>query len=258
LQHDDVEKANHNAVKGYEIAIEQKNFNYQADFLYELLLISMKLGNSDDFNRYKECIQKLSKESSVDIQNQMSIILTKFSCFTNNLLEYNDLDVAISRLLKMVKYNNNQHKESQLLIIKSMAEILNGNASESIGTLQAYLLTNKLDADIRMKIITTLLYTDLSVLEGNPDYRYFNEIDLSIIKEIPALLPKFNLLDSLKNGLSILESSKVFYKEILKLNNFLLAEEFPFCVKLTNDKKLFNSMLDKYFMTDRFKTFLNG
>jgi len=258
LQHGDVEQANHNAVKGYKLAIEQKNFKYQADFLYELILISMERGDSDDFNRYEKCIQKLSKESSVDIKNQMSVILTKFSYFTNNMLDYTDLDVAVSRLLKMVKYTNNQHKESQLLIIKSIAKTLNGNSSESKDALQAYLLTNKLDADIRMKIITTLLYTDLSVLEGNPDYTYFNEIDLSIIKEIPALLPKFNLLDSLKNGLSILESSKVFYKEILKLNNFLLAEEFPLCVKLTNDKKLFNSMLEKYFMADRFKTFLNG
>ena len=258
LQHNDVAKANHNATKGYKLAKNQNNFSLQADFLYELILISMRFCNYDDFKMYKESVNELSKESSGDIKNQMSIVVTKFSSFTNNMMEYDDLDMNMSRLFKMVKYHKNQQQENQLFIIRSIAEILNGNSSESIGTLKACLLTNKLDADIRMKIVTILLYTDLSVLTANPDYTYFDEIDFSIVKEIPTLLPKFNLLDSLKNELSILESSKIFYEEILKLNNFLLAEEFPFCVKLTNDKNLFNNILEKYFMTDRFKTFLNG
>ena len=180
---------------GYDTTVTNRSKDYGCDMMlqqgkYRIAVQAKRSESELNFTSVQRVLGSLKKYNA-----QMSIVVTKFSSFTNNMMEYNDLDMNMSRLLKMVKYHKNQQQENQLFIIRSIAEILNGNSSELIDTLKACLLTKELDTDIRMKIVTILLYTDLSVLAANPDYTYFDEIDFSIIKEIPTLLPKFNLLD---------------------------------------------------------------
>jgi len=257
LQHGDVEKAQINASNGYKLALKQKNIPSQEEFLHELILISMRLCNYEDFEKYKLKIQKILKDSSMDIKGQMSILFTKFSLFTNGQLDHKDFNEIISRLLKMVRFNKDHHNESQLIIFQSIASILNNSISDAIVQLQDYLNSEDLDADIRIKNILILLYTDLAILQGNTDFSYFEEIDFSIIKEVPTLLPKYNLLHSLMKGGKLNENIDVFTKDIEGLNNYLLAEEFPFCLKLLDDTKKQDLILKRYFMLDKFKTFLN-
>lgn len=257
IQHNMIEEANNYALNGYNSACEQGSLDNQANFLLELFVISLKKGDTDSFERYKDDILILSKISSVNITNQYAVLLSTFIGYINNSIQYLEISSHIDRMLKMVRYNNS-NKEIQVFILKIIVDVVEGNSQKADLIIEDYYLSKqKLDADLRMRLILTLLYTDLSILNGKGDFSYFNKIDYSIVKEIPTLLPKFNYLLLLKDGSQIIDASRSYLDDIKNINTNLMTEELPFSIKLSNDKKIINSILCKFFMTERLNTFLN-
>ena len=258
LQHSKIKEAYKKAEEGYKSACEQNSSSHQADFLFELLTISLRRGNKNDFEKHTKDIISLSEQSSVNITNQLSVLLSKFVEYVNNSIEYSDIDPDIDRLLKMTRYNGNFHKETQVLILKIIVDVLEGNYTTCISLIEdEYLSAHKLEADKRMRLVLTLLYTDLSILNGKGNFNYFNQIGDSDVKEIPTLLPKFNYLLALKDGANIIDASKSYLDDIKDFDIYLMAEELPFSIKLSNNKVLINDILSKYFLTDRLNNFLN-
>ena len=257
IQHNMIEDANKYAEDGYESACKQDSLDNQANFLLELFIISLKRSNTNDFEKHKKNILILSKQSSVNITNQYAVLLIKFIEYIKNSIKYSEISNDIDRMLKIVKYNNS-NKEVQVFILKIIVDILEGNYQDSTSIIEEnYLSNQKLDTDLRMRLILTLLYTDLSILNGKGNFNYFNKIDYSIVKEIPTLLPKFNYLLSLKDGSQIIDASKSYLDDIKNLNTNLMTEELPFSIKLSNDKKIINDILCKCFITEKLNNFLN-
>ena len=197
-----------------------------------------------------DIILPFKEEFSPDKASAISITV-------KNSIKYSEISNDIDRMLKIVKYNNS-NKEVQVFILKIIVDILEGNYQDSTSIIEEnYLSNQKLDADLRMRLILTLLYTDLSILNGKGNFNYFNKIDYSIVKEIPTLLPKFNYLLSLKDGSQIIDASKSYLDDIKNLNTNLMTEELPFSIKLSNDKKIINDILCKCFITEKLNNFLN-
>ena len=258
LQHGKINEANVHASKGYKLALEQKNENLQSNLLFELLCISIRLGNSTDFKNYRDKIVTLTKKSDINIQNQFSLLLSNFILLNNNKYESSRLESDISRLFKMVRYNNDQHKDSQIFIFEIINLLLNDSSEICLEKVENYISTHKLNEDVRVEIILGLLYTDLSILQGSSDFTYFDRIDFTIIKEIPTLLPKFNFLLALKDGAEIHEASIKYLEDIKDSDIYFMAEELPFSIKLSNNKVLINEVLTKYFLTDKINHYLNN
>ena len=227
-----------------------------------MLTISLKKGNKIDLEKYKEQVLKLSELITINITHQLSSLLSKFVEYVNHSIEYSEISPELDRLLKMVRYTKNQQKEIQVFILKIIVSVLEGDCSNCTTLIEdKYLSHHDIEGDLRMKFVLTLLYTDLSVLKGEADYKYLSKIEESKLKEIPTLLPKFNFLISLRDGANIMNASKNYFKEInhFDLSDiYLLTEELPLSIKLSNDKVLIDDILQKYFLTDRLRSFLNG
>ena len=187
----------------------------------------------------------------------ISLLLCNFVFTNENEYEFSNLESDVARLLKMVKYNNDQHKESQIFVFEIISSLLNGKSQVCVKKIEKYIATHKLDEDIRIEIVLALLFTDLSILNGTSNFSYFEKIDYNIIKEIPTLLPKFNYLLAIKNDISIHKASEAYYEEIKKSKIYFMAEELPFSIRLNTDKKLNDSILDKFFKVSKLRTFLN-
>jgi hypothetical protein len=262
VQHSNINEAYHFAQDGYKLSCQQDDLGYQAKFLYELLTISLKKGNKIDLEKYKEQVLKLSELITINITHQLSSLLSKFVEYVNHSIEYSEISPELDRLLKMVRYTKNQQKEIQVFILKIIVSVLEGDCSNCTTLIEdKYLSHHDIEGDLRMKFVLTLLYTDLSVLKGEADYKYLSKIEESKLKEIPTLLPKFNFLISLRDGANIMNASKNYFKEInhFDLSDiYLLTEELPLSIKLSNDKVLIDDILQKYFLTDRLRSFLNG
>jgi len=110
---------------------------------------------------------------------------------------------------------------------------------------------------MRNQVITTLLYTDVTVMQGEADFKYFDTIDFSIVNEIPTLLPKFNYLKRIKEGENISDAATRYLDEIKGSDICFMIEEFPFSLKLNSDIKINKSILEKYFMAERIDEFIN-
>jgi hypothetical protein len=158
----------------------------------------------------------------------------------------------------MVRYNNDQHKESQIFIFEIINLLLNDSRKICLDKLENYISTHKLNEDVRAEIILELLYTDLSILQGSSNFTYFDRIDFNIIKKIPTLLPKFNFLHALKDGVEIHEASIKYLEDIKDSDIYFMAEELPFSIKLSNNKVLINEVLTKYFLSDKINHYLNN
>jgi hypothetical protein len=258
IQHSRIDEASKEAEKGYKVAFELNMTDYQIKFLFKLFTISLKKGDKKDYEKHKKNILLLSEQSSVNITNQWSALLCRFIEYVNNSIAYSEIDTDIDRLLKMVKYKRNSHIEIHIFILKIIVEVLEDNSSNCISLIEdEYLANNKLEGDVRMKIILTLIYTDLSILNGNGDFNYLNKIEYDIVKEIPTLLPKFDYLIALKDGVNIIDASKNYLEDINAVEIYLMSEELPFSIKLSNDKVLINDVLNKCFLSARIQHFLN-
>jgi hypothetical protein len=257
LQHGQINEANTHASEGYKLAIEQNSVNLQSNLLFQLICISLRLGNSLDFRKYRDEIIAINNKSDINIQNQLSLLLCNFVFSNENDYEFNKLESDISRLLKMVKYNNDQHKESQIFIFEIISSLLNGKSEVCISKIEKYISSHKLDEDLRIEIVLELLFTDLSILNGTRNFSYFDKIDYNIVKEIPTLLPKFNYLLAIKNDISITKASEAYYEDIKKSKIYFMAEEFPFSISLNADKELNDSILNKFFKVSKLRKFLN-
>jgi len=257
LQHGRINEAHTYATEGYKLAIKQNSLSIQSNLLFELICISLRLGNSTNFEKYRNEIIALNKKSDINIQNQLSLLLCNFVFTNENEYEFSNLESDVARLLKMVKYNNDQHKESQIFVFEIISSLLNGKSQVCVKKIEKYIATHKLDEDIRIEIVLALLFTDISILNGTSNFSYFEKIDYNIIKEIPTLLPKFNYLMAIKNDISINKASEAYYEEIKKSKIYFMAEELPFSIRLNTDKKLNDSILDKFFKVSKLRTFLN-
>jgi len=259
LQHGRIDEALKDAEIGYNAAKHLEMLDCQINFLLVLFTISLKTGNKKDFELHNENIHHLSEKSSVNITSKWSALRCKFIQYVNQSIEFSDINSDIDRLLKMVRYKKNSHIEIKIFILKIIIEVLEGNVTNCISTIEnKYLAHNKLDGDVRMKMILTLIYTDLTILNGDVDFNYFNQIDYNIVKEIPTLLPKFNYLIALKDGANIIHASQSYLDDINDSKTYFMAEELPFSIKLSNDKALMKDVSNKIFLSNRIQQFLNG
>ena len=110
------------------------------------------------------------------IKHQLSLLLCNFVFSNENEYEFNHLESDIARLLKMVKYNNDQHKESQIFVFEIISSMLNGKSQVCVKKIEKYINTHKLDEDLRIGIVLALLFTDLSILNGTINFSYFEKI----------------------------------------------------------------------------------
>ena len=257
FQHGQIQEAFNYAVDGYQISVEDGYVNHQAEFLFELLCISIRMGDVAKFDVHSKEILCLSQTNTVNLKNQLSILLSKLMMFADSKVDFGDLDVDITRLLKMVRYNKDQNKENQVLVYQIIAGVLNDDASKCVSEMIEYLDSDKLGEDMRNQVITTLLYTDVTVMQGEADFKYFDTIDFSIVNEIPTLLPKFNYLKRIKEGENISDAATRYLDEIKGSDICFMIEEFPFSLKLNSDIKINKSILEKYFMAERIDEFIN-
>ena len=261
IQHGRIEEALKEAELGYKTACDLEMLDCQINFSLVLFTISLKTGNKKDYELHQENILLLSEQSSVNINSKWSTLLCKFIQYIDNdqSIEFSDINSDIDRLLKMVRYKKNSHVEIKIFILKIIVDVLEGNTSHCIRLIEdEYLINNKLKGDVRMNLILTLLFTDLSILNGNGDFTYLHQIDNSIVKEIPTLLPKYNYLIALKEGANIIDASQSYFDDISHSKTYFMAEELPFSIKLSNDKVLTNDVVNKFFLSDRIQHFLNG
>ena len=261
IQHGRIEEALKEAELGYKTACDLEMSDCQINFSLVLFTISLKTGNKKDYELHQENILLLSEQSSVNINSKWSTLLCKFIQYIDNdqSIEFSDINSDIERLLKMVRYKKNSHVEIKIFILKIIVDVLEGNTSHCIRLIEdEYLINNKLKGDVRMNLILTLLFTDLSILNGNGNFTYLHQIDNSIVKEIPTLLPKYNYLNALKEGANIIDASQSYFDDISHSNTYFMAEELPFSIKLNNDKVLTNDVVNKFFLSDRIQHFLNG
>ena len=261
IQHGRIEEALKEAELGYKTACDLEMLDCQINFSLVLFTISLKTGNKKDYELHQENILLLSEQSSVNINSKWSTLLCKFIQYIDNdqSIEFSDINSDIDRLLKMVRYKKNSHVEIKIFILKIIVDVLEGNTSHCIRLIEdEYLINNKLKGDVRMNLILTLLFTDLSILNGNGDFTYLHQIDNSIVKEIPTLLPKYNYLNALKEGANIIDASQSYFDDISHSKTYFMAEELPFSIKLSNDKVLTNDVVNKFFLSDRIQHFLNG
>ena len=261
IQHGRIEEALKEAELGYKTACDLEMSDCQINFSLVLFTISLKTGNKKDYELHQKNILLLSEQSSVNINSKWSTLLCKFIQYIDNdqSIEFSDINSDIDRLLKMVRYKKNSHVEIKIFILKIIVDVLEGNTSHCIRLIEdEYLINNKLKGDVRMNLILTLLFTDLSILNGNGDFTYLHQIDNSIVKEIPTLLPKYNYLNALKEGANIIDASQSYFDDISHSKTYFMAEELPFSIKLSNDKVLTNDVVNKFFLSDRIQHFLNG
>ena len=259
IQHSRIHEAFKEAEHGYKVAIDLNMLDCQINFLHVLFTISLKTGNKKDYEKHQENILLLSEESTVNITSKWSALLCTFTQYINHSIEFSDINPEIDRLLKMVRYKKNAHAEIKIFILKVIVDVLEGNTSNCIGLIEdEYLANNKLEGDVRMKLILTLLYTDLSILNGNRDFNYLHQIDNNIVKEIPTLLPKYNYLIALKDGTNMIDASQSYLNDINGSEIYFMPEELPFSIKLSNDKVLINDVVNKFFLSKRIQHFFNG
>jgi hypothetical protein len=260
IQHGRIDEALKESKLGYKVASDLQMLDCQINFLLVLFTISLKTGNKKDFELHKENIRLLSEQSSVNITSKWSALWCKFIQYIDHdqSIELSDINSDIDRLLKMVRYKKNSHAEIKIFILKIIVDVLEGNVTNCISTIEnKYLAHNKLDGDVRMKMILTLIYTDLTILNGDADFNYFNQIEINKVKEIPTLLPKFNYLIALRDGANIIHASQSYLDDIKDSKTYFMAEELSFSIKLSNDKALINDVSNKIFLSNRIQHFLN-
>jgi len=245
-----------------KIARELGNEMLMSNLLYEALLIAIRMKNVEGFNELTKQVDHLSANNHLSESHYLSLLIMRESGYLQNKGE-DTYKNYLDKLIKIFNYENNKSLKLHVYLKQAIVSILEGDLSEAAGTITEHVTSD--DHEKRLYSLGKMLLTEIALLNGDDSRKDFEEIDRSVIRKIPTLLPKYNCIEKIVKGKFVTAKDlPALANEIGDVKQVFLAEEFPFCLKAVPDDNLsldssqIKGLLDKFHGHAKLTGFLAG